>query len=301
MAGENENFQVELPKDVESDADQPITIQNSEDRGQGSIDDELADLKIRYEQEKAARQDAESRAHAAMVHAEKANAEVDDTNLHLVNSAIDTVKREQDILKAHLREAMSVGDYDKAADLQTEMSTNAAKLLQLENGKANMENRPAKQPTQPMARTADPVEDFASRLSPRSAAWIRKNPQCVTDQRLMRKMIAAHELALSDGIPPDSDEYFETIENTLKIRSRNVASSEDAPLSEASVATQRRVGSVPPAAAPVARSGTPTGTHKHIVTLSREERDHALSMGMKPEEYAKNKMQLIKEGKMTQH
>jgi hypothetical protein len=301
MAEKDEDFQIELAKDNEPVAETPIKIENTEDRGQESIDNELVELKRRYEQEKAARQEAENRAHAAMIQAEKASTEVEDTNLHLVNSAIDTVRREQDILKAHYREAMSVGDYEKVADLQSEMSTNAAKLLQLENGKAAMEARPAKPPVQPMPRTVDPVDDFASRLSPRSAAWIRKNPQCVTDPKLMRKMIAAHELAVTDGVEPDTDEYFNLIESTLRIRTRDVPSSEEAPLSEASVATQRRTGSVPPAAAPVARSGNVSGTRSNIVTLSPAERDHAISMGMKPEEYARNKMLLIKEGKLTQH
>jgi hypothetical protein len=301
MSEKEEDFQFELPKDNDAGTEAPVKVENSEDRSQDSVDSELVELRKRYEQEKLARQEAENRAHTAMLHAEKASTEVEDTNLHLVNSAIDTVKREQDILKAHYREAMSVGDYDKVADLQAEMSTNAAKLLQLENGKAAMENRPAKQPVQPMQRAVNPVEDFASRLSPRSAAWIRKNPQCVTDQNMMRKMIAAHELAVTDGVEPDSDEYFGLIENTLKIRPRETSEVEDNPMSEASAPTQRRSGSVPPAAAPVARAGNATGTRQNVVRLSAEEREHAASMGMKPEEYARNKMLLIKEGKLTQH
>jgi hypothetical protein len=300
MAEEQENIEIDLSKEESLSADGTDNIENVDGR-QEDIDSQIRDLKNRLDEERRARQEAEVRAREAMYHAEKATNDVDDANLHVVSSAINTVKREQDILKAHLREAMSVGDYDKAAELQSEMSTNAARLLQLENGKSAMENRPQKQPVQPMARQVDPVEDFASRLSSRSAAWIRSHPQCVTDQRLMQKMIAAHNLAVADGYEPDSDDYFGVIEDTLKMKRQESRDSDENPMSEASAPTQRRVGSAPPAAAPVARAGNGTGTRSNVVRLTSEEREMAEMMGMKPEDYAKNKMALIKSGKMSQH
>ena len=128
-----------------------------------------------------------------------------------MTSAIDQIKRESEILKANYRAAMANNDYDEAAETQQAMSINAARLLQLENGKAAMEARPRE--VQPVQRTTeDPVELFAQQLSPRSATWVRRNPQCVTDPRLNQKMIAAHNLAVADGYEPDSDDYFSFVE-----------------------------------------------------------------------------------------
>jgi len=101
-------------------------------------EDGIAELKLRLEQEKKLRLEAETRAHQATQTATKAAAEVQDSNLQLITGAIDKIKRESDYLKSHFREAMAAGDYDAAAQVQETMSLNAAKLLQLQNGKSSL-------------------------------------------------------------------------------------------------------------------------------------------------------------------
>jgi hypothetical protein len=180
-----------------------------------------------------------------------------------------------------------VRDFARATEIQSEMSANSAKLLQLENGRQAMENAP-RQP-EPQMPPTDPVEDFASRLSPRSADWVRKHPEFVRDQRLNAKMIAAHNLAVADGIPTDTDEYFEAIEETLKVTPKN-----DTDDQYAAKAVRRRDAA--PAAAPANRGGQSASSN--VVRLSAAEREMAEMMGMKPEDYAKNKVALKKEGKI---
>ena len=185
---------------------------------------------------------------------------------------------------------MSQGNFSAAADIQQEMSGNAAKLLQLSNGLEAMKARP-KTP-EPRQAPSDPVEAFASLLSPKSADWVRKHPEYVKDAKLNRKMIAAHELAMADGMPVDSAEYFSAIEETLKIKAAppQTETSDE----YAAKVTQRRDAA--PAAAPVSRGGS---TRTNVVRLSAAEREMADMMGMKPEDYAKNKMALQKEGKLN--
>jgi hypothetical protein len=254
----------------------------------------IQELKMKLEQERAARIEAEKQARAAYSSAAEAKNEVQDTNLQLVKNAIDTVKRNNDILKYNYSEAMSVGDYTKAAEIQETMGMNAAKLMELERGRTHMENAPKVVPTEPVRR-ADPVEDLASQLSPRSADWVRRNPQCVTDPRMYQKMVAAHNLAVADGYQPDTDDYFGVIEDTLKIGRRvNIEQDEDATAAAAKV-TQRR--SAPPAA-PVSRGGGGTGSRPNEVRLTREEIETARDLGMSEKDYARNKMLLKKEGRM---
>jgi hypothetical protein len=244
------------------------------------------------ETERRARKEAEVRARDAAQHANKAYSEVEDTNFQLVVNAIDTVRRENDILRSHYKEAMSVGDYDRVAEIQESMGSNSAKLLQLENGKAAMEARPRQQQ---VPTYADPVEDFASRLSNRSAEWIRRNPQFVTDSRLQQKMIAAHNLAVADGYRPDSDEYFEYVEDTLKTRrqpQQETAVNTDSPMSSASKPAPRAA----PPAAPVNRSSS---QRANTVRLSSAEAETAKMFGMTDQEYAKHKLALQREGKMN--
>ena len=257
------------------------------------VEDTLDALKKQLEEERKGRQEALRRASEAEQSAYAAQGEVQDTSLHLVSNAIDTVRQNNNILKSNYREAMSLGDFDTAADIQAEMSANAARLLQLEQGKQALENQP-RQPA-PKPYQADPVEALASQLSPRSADWVRRNPQYATDPRLYQKMIAAHNLAMADDIPADSDDYFDAIEDTLRMRRQDNSRNYDA-MADAAKPTQRR--SAPPAA-PVSRSGGGGGSKPDRVTLSAAEREMASMMGMTIDEYGRNKLVLQKEGKLN--
>tara|TARA_R110000868_G_scaffold102621_3_gene282653 strand:+ start:4066 stop:4956 length:891 start_codon:yes stop_codon:yes gene_type:complete len=254
---------------------------------------EVRELKFQLEQEKLARAEAEKRARMASEREYVAKNEVTDTNLSLINNAISSTQQETGYLKAGYREAMATGDYDRAAEIQQRMSDNAARLLQLENGKDALE-RQGRQVAPQYQQPMDPVEALAAQLSPRSAAWVRNNPQFATEPRLFQKMIAAHNLALADGLQPDTDDYFATVEETLRIR-RPEPTYED-PMAQSASVTQRR--SAPPAA-PVSRGGNGTGSNPNRVTLSAAEREMAQMMGMTNQEYAQNKLSLQKEGKLN--
>lgn len=254
----------------------------------------------RYENERRARLEAEMRATHAMQQAQEAQGHVQTTNLQLVSSAIDTLKRETDILKANLRASMASGDYSAAADAQEALADVKAKMLQLENGKAALEDeirRPIQRVNPP---PTDPVEALASQLSPRSAAWVRAHPEYARDQRLFQKMVAAHNLVTADGIPADSDDYFDSVERVLGVSAapNTGGAASESPMSAASAPAQRRSS---PAAAPVSRSGTGGGSRPNVVRLTAEEREMAQMMGQTPEEYARNKHALIKAGKITAH
>ena len=288
-----DQFEIDLGEDPKPAED--IIVEKSEDKPADAdpVDNTLETLREQLESERKARQEAQRRATEAEYSAYEAKGEVQDTSLHLVSNAIDTVLQNNNILKANYREAMSMGDYDTAADIQSEMSSNAAKLLQLEQGKQALENQP-RQPA-PTPYVADPVEALASQLSPRSADWVRRNPQFATDPRLYQKMLAAHNLAMADDIPADSDDYFAAIEDTLRIRRQDNSGDYDA-MADAAKPTQRR--SAPPAA-PVSRSGGGGGSKPNRVTLTAAEREMASMMGMTPEEYGRNKLTLQKEGKLN--
>lgn len=267
--------------------DDPELSEETSDKKGVSLEDGIGELRAQLERERQARMEAETRAKEAAMMARRAKSEVDDTNLHLVNSAINEVKRENLWYKGAIREALEKGDYDRATEYQEAMLVNVNKLNKLEEGKVAMETRPRQE-----AVASDPVEMFASQLSPRSADWVRRNPQFVTDPRLNQKMIAAHNLAVADGYAPDTDDYFAFVEDTLKMNrrepSRPVADDQyedDSALSSASKPVQRR--SAPPAA-PVSRTpASPSGnrTPSNGVRLTKEQIEAAKISGLTPQEY----------------
>jgi hypothetical protein len=290
---ENIEIQLDGPEKAKEPEIEVVKAEDAPPKAKPELPPEVRELKFQLEQEKLARAEAEKRARMAAEREYAAKNEVTDSNLSLISNAISSTQQETAYLKAGYREAMATGDYDRAAEIQQRMSDNAARLLQLENGKDALEKQGrqvAPQHQQPM----DPVEALASQLSPRSAAWVRNNPQFATDQRLFQKMIAAHNLALADGLQPDTDDYFATVEETLRIR-RSEPTYED-PMAQSATVTQKR--SAPPAA-PVSRGGNGTGSNPNRVTLSAAEREMAQMMGMTNQEYAQNKLSLQKEGKLN--
>lgn len=256
-----------------------------------------AERELRAEAERVAQQNAEI-AQMAAQHAQKAEKNVQDSNLQLIVNAIDAFQKDNDTLKMHIRDALQAGDYDKAADLQSAMSMNNAKLLQLQNGRAALQERLAQpvQPVQPPApvQRRDAVEELASQLSPRSAAWIRAHPECARDTKMFNKMVGAHNFAIGEGYIPDSDAYFDYIESQLGFKQTRTEESEQEVMSEASKPTASR-SAPPPAPSSRAASGTGRPT---VVRLSPEEREMAQMMGMTPEDYAKNRESLKKEGRL---
>jgi len=256
------------------------------------VDDAVAALKAQLQAAEQGRADAERRAREEAARAHAAEQGKDDSDLQVVTTAIETVKTIGGQLKAQYSAALRAQDFDAAAEIQEAMAINASKLMQLENGKQAMEAAP-KREAAPMP-VADPVEALAGQLSPRSAAWVRAHPDYARDGQKLRKMIAAHNLAEADGIPPDTDAYFEHIESTLKIRQPAPVEDVD-PMADTARVTQRRSA---PASAPVTRSGNGTGQRPNTVRLTAAEREIASDLGMSEQDYARNKLALQKEGKL---
>lgn len=265
-------------------------------------DDGINDLKAKLHDEQRRRFDAENRAREAILRQYQTQIENEETNYTLVKSAIKTLRADNEQMKAAYKEALAVGDIDRATDIQEKLSETKSRLSELKRGRDVMKAQRqqaqmrAQAPLPPQVG-ADPVEAFASRLSARSADWIRRNPQFVTDPRLNQKMIAAHNLVVADSIEPDTDEYFERVENVLNLRKVEARQERDEDaMSEASQPVQKR--SAPPAA-PVSRSAsTFSGAKPNVVRLTRQEVETAHELGMTEQEYARNKMLLRKEGRI---
>jgi hypothetical protein len=255
----------------------------------------LEKLKKQLEDEKQARADADRRAQEAAESEARARGEVQSSQLDFVKSTITQVTQANDALEARYADALAAQDYAAAAKINREMGANSAKILALETAKERIEKAP-----KPTPRAApDPVDQFAAQLTPKSAAWVRAHPDFVRDANKNRQMLAAHELALGRGIKADTDEYFESIEDTLRIKAPIIdpADPDDPdPMKDAAATPTRKA---PPPAAPVTRSGNGAGNRSNVVTLSAQEVEIAEMNGLTPEQYARNKVQLKKEGRLN--
>ena len=300
MSDKDDQIEVEIDDPVVAEKEEEIKVITDDDSGADkgppviSAEDGIRELRRRLEAEHQGRLEAEHYAKYAREQASRAYEEVGETQFHLVSNALDTVKRDGDILKSHLRDAMNIGDHDRAAEIQEAMSTNAIRLNQLEAGKRDMETRPRQPafnpppPPPPQPAYQDPLEQIAGAVSPRSASWIRANKDSLGNERALREMFRAHESAVDHGYAPDSDAYFQFVENRMGIS--------DSRQQAASAPVQRKAA---PPAAPVSRSGNGTGSRPNVVRLSSEQQEMAKNLGMTNAEYAAQVVALRKEGKLT--
>ena len=289
----------DLLEDEPAQAEEPDEAAEQEEAAAAPpIEEVVEDLKRQIENERRARLDAERKAAAAEQQAASSAAEVDDTNLHLVESAIDTVNQRLNVLKNEYAEALRLGDTRAAADINDDIIDRRSELTQLERGREQMKEAKLRQPVTPQPRSGtvaaeDMVEQLASNVSKKSGDWIRAHPEYATNPALYRRMAAAHTFVIESGVAPDTDEYFDQVETLLKIKKPPAAEPEDMGGAKRDAAPARRQASPP--AAPVGGGGS---DRPGAVRLSAAERETARDLDMTEKQYAEYKAKAIEQGRM---
>lgn len=191
-----------------------------------AADDPIADLKGQFAT-MTQRATAAETAHQQTAHQlEEARRELQTTKTEVVSSQLDTVlsgiqaaNAEAEAAEKDFIAAAEAGDFGAQARAQRKMASAEARVQRLTEAKGDLEEAKAAKPVQrtetrpePRPETVDKVELFAKSMSPRSAAWIRSHPDCVTDPKKNFRMLSAHNQAMADDVAVDSDEYFQRIE-----------------------------------------------------------------------------------------
>jgi len=281
-----------------SNGNEDIVIEQvAEAPAKSDIEDGLEALKKQLEDEKRAKADSDRRASEAQQReamarqqAFEASNRAQDSDLSLLNNSIAQRQQAADYLESQYEAALQAGDTRTAAQIQRKLARNEAELLQIEQGKAALETAPRQRevPQQQPQRYADPVDAFASQLSPRSADWVRAHPEYARDPRKNQEMIAAHQLAVARGHEADTDAYFHAVESVLGVGQQ-----------EAPRAAPERRQAPPPTAPSSRQGGTPGSSSPNRVRLSAEELEVAELNGQTPQEYALNKVALQKSGRLN--
>jgi hypothetical protein len=148
--------------------------------------------------------------------------EVVTSQTETLESGIAAAEAEAAQAEAAYAAAFEAGDAMAVARAQRVMATAVSRKERLsealEDLKEEVKTKPAPRheaPQRPRQAPQDPVEAFASNMTPKSAAWIRAHPQAITDKKLNAKMLAAHNLAVADDIEIESAEYFRRVEAAI--------------------------------------------------------------------------------------
>ena len=284
----------------------------------------LKELKAQYEHQKRiaeaereARRKAEEYARTQVQQVYNAKNEVNDSNLRVILNAIDATEQAAASAERDYATAMSAGDYAMAAKAQRIMAQAESHLLQLQNGKQRLEETlqqpmegAVSEPQIPSFEPRiqhDPVEQYASKLAPKSAQWLREHPDAVNK---IGKLTRAHQDAVEDGIQPESPDYFRYIENRLGYQTAADADDDDGYVEEPAPKPVKAAQSLkkPAVSAPVTSSASsvnPRQTNPNSMILSAEEVEFALMAepdlprDKAIESYARNKQYLVKAGKLS--
>jgi DNA-binding ferritin-like protein len=254
-------------------------------------------------QERAAREQAERQAREYAEQATSSAAEAADGRLTAIQNAIRAVESEANSAEKTYSDALAAGDHATAAKAQRYMASMEARLLQLENGKAAIEdqieatkNAPAKRPEiTPQQRTEDPIDEWASRLTATSRNWVSQHRELFNDPRTKQRIAVAHNAAVDlEGLAPDTPEYFDFIETKIGLKKA-------APVAEET----SKPGRKPVPAAPVAGGGGSGGSRGNTMTLNSEMREMARNLypDLQPAEaekqYAMDRAAMIKAGRIS--
>lgn len=199
-----------------------------------------------------------------------------------VTHALTAGEQRMATLKSSYAAALRDGDYDKVADLQAEMSEMGAQLagVRAQQQRAEQQRQQALQvpPRQVQQQQNDPVEQFISGRTPRTAAWLREHRDIAfRNGELSKRLQAAHMLAEDEDLKPDTDEYFSFIERNMGLEKNRQQQQSGAPPPKAG-------GQRTQSAAPPSREASYGGSRQQSTSISADVVRRAEWMGITPQE-----------------
>ena len=278
----------EIEVEIEQDAPVVETKKDgSEDAIALAIREQAKEYEVKLGAEREEKEAARRRADTAEREARVATARVADSDLDSVTNAISMVEMQREKVKRQLKDAMEAGDFDGTVKAQEDLSEAITKLNALKEGKNYIEQRKS----EPV--NVDPQEAYIGKFTQRSQEYLRQHRELVTNENKNKRMISAHYEAEAEGHKPDSEAYFQFLDNKLGYA--------DAP---------KKAPSRMPAGAPVSRGNgdIQSGGNGNVIKLSSGEARAATDgsivwnagankgepIGVK--EYARRKSLMIKNG-----
>jgi len=180
--------------------------------------------------------------------------------------------------KSRYKEAYEQGDAEKIIAAQESLLNAQTEFREAERYERNIQSRPKPLPQEQVPQqTYQPVP--LPQPSAKTMAWTKENPWFGTNREMTALAYATHETLIREhGVKPDTDEYYEKINATMRLRFPEHFE-EDTP-------TPKRPSTV------VAPSNRSNGAKPRKIQLTATQVSLAKRLGLTPEQYAK---QLIKE------
>lgn len=304
-----------------------------QDSGVDAVQDgeSVEDLRRQLRRERQQREAAESRSSELEGRTADALDSASVANLNTLKTAKAQIETEQASLRAQYAQAHAEGDFNTIAEVNQKITNAAVQMASIENGIIALEQQPKQR--EALARRGEPgnpkFEQITKGMAPVAKQWFRDNPEYYQDDRMLKRLVAAVDLVMTDDDAPveNSPEYFERVEDELgrrdpKFRAggrsgddggdngggqrgqrmRDRDEDDDDDVRSGAAGGRGRQVDRPSGGAPVTRNGrgaggTNTGGgREHRATAAEIEAAEIANIPI--EEYLKNKRELVREDRI---
>ena len=307
IGGEKADVDVEVVDDRPPEDRRPPAKEAKEEEGGDEELEGYSDKvkkrinKLRYQQheERRQREAAEKMREEAVRVAQKYadenkkyHAIIQEGEQYLVHQIRERANLALEQAKGQYRQAYEEGNTDKVVEAQeammraqSEFQSADYQMNQMNAERQRFAQQPQRFPEpQPPAQQPQPQVQEPPQPTEKAAKWAQDNPWFGQEKDMTALAYGVHErLVRDEGYAPNSDEYFETIDRTMRSKFPEYFGDEE-------VSTEEPVTKSPPVV--TAPSSRNNGAKPRKVKLTRTQLSLAKRLGLTPEQYAN---QLVKE------
>jgi len=195
-----------------------------------------------------------------------------------LRTAISAATHELELSKRDYREAYDMGDTERIIEAQQKMNAAQYRLNQVQSYQPQYSAlQEAEKPVY-----IEPERSHIPTPDRKALAWQDKNSWFGSDEEMTSLALGLHEKLVRSGVNANSDEYYKTIDNTMRKRFPEYFG--DDSLDEETPAQRKKPSTV---VAPASRSTAPKKVH-----LSKSALALAKKLGLTPEQYARETLKL---------
>jgi len=297
---DDSDFELEIVDDVKpedkprraEDAEPNLPSEEEIESYSERVQKRIKQLKFEYEEERRHREEAARIREEAIQYAQQVQNENQQLRQKLEQGQNQTLEHakaraqtELEAAKRTYKQAYESGDADALLEAQATLSKAQNDLYRLENFRPRPQQQPQQQPQQYAQPQQPQQRPQAPQLDDRQKTWLQNNPWFGKNEEMTGYAYGLHERLVKSGVDPNSQEYYNRIDET--IRKRFPEEFNEEPTQEVEAESRKPANVV----APTSRS---TSKNPRKVKLTSTQVSLAKKLGLTPEQYA---AQVLKEAK----
>lgn len=274
-----------LPKEIVDELEKDEATEYSE-----RVKERMAQLKKvwhdeRREKEAAAREREEAIRFAQAIQDEnrKLKYNLSSGEQTYIQAVASAAEKEMTLAKRDYREAYDTGNTDAIIDAQQRMNDAQYRLTQVQNYRPQYEKALQEEQNQVYMQ---PERSQVPKPDRKALSWQDKNSWFGQDEEMTSLALGLHEKLVRAGTDPTSDEYYSTIDKTMRKRFPEYFG-DDSSLDVETPAQRTKPSTV---VAPASRSTAPKKVH-----LTKTQLALAKKFNLTPEQYARETLKLEKQ------